>query len=61
MPETRHVTVHFDDWKHETEKANLFVIGDIEVWIPKSVIEDVDEKKGEIVVAEWWASKEGLV
>ena len=60
MPQDKYVKLRFDDWKHSTDKSHLFVIDDQEVWIPKSVIEDLDDANGIVLVAEWWASKEGL-
>lgn len=53
--------------KHETVKAILFVdkgSGE-EFWIPKSVIDEDSEVQGQhdegtLIVAEWWAEKEGL-
>jgi hypothetical protein len=62
--------LHYDDVKHHTERAVLFIVGDDEVWVPKSVIEvEYDDREwedliksgpGEIEVAEWFAEKEGL-
>ena len=50
----------------ETEKALLCQIEDEEHWIPKSVIDDDSEvwkdgQEGELVIAEWWAEKNGLI
>jgi hypothetical protein len=50
----------------DTNKAVLFYVDDLgrEVWVPKSVIHDDSEvwkagdKAGELVVMEWWASKQ---
>lgn len=63
-------TLSYDDVKHHTEKAVLFVVGDDDVWVPKSVIDvDYDDEawdalkgqgSGEIDIAEWFAKKEGL-
>lgn len=49
----------------ETEKAVLYVHGDNETWVPKSVIHDDSEiwKRGEegvLTVESWWASKNGF-
>jgi len=51
---------------HETEKALLCEIEGEERWIPKSVIDDDSEvwvygHEGQLVVAEWWAEKYGLI
>ncbi len=50
----------------ETEKALLCEIGGDEMWIPQSVIDDDSEcykegDEGDLVVARWWAEKNGLV
>lgn len=57
--------------KKETEKALLIELEDIgkEQWVPKSVIHDDSEvyeasgdgSSGDVVVLNWWASKNGLV
>lgn len=54
----------------ETDKAILVDLADLgaEQWVPKSVIHDDSEcypergewNDGELVVADWWAEKEGL-
>jgi hypothetical protein len=50
----------------ETDKALLVEVEGHEVWCPKSVIDDDSEVfsakhgEGELVVASWWAEKEGL-
>ena len=49
----------------ETVKAVRVQIDDRQVWIPKSVIHDDSEvwkigTEGELVVARWFAEKEGL-
>lgn len=53
--------------KHETVKAILFEDAGSgeEFWIPKSVIDEDSEvqglaDEGTLIVAEWWAEKEGL-
>ena len=62
--------VHFDDCeaRRATAKALLVRIPDLgrDVWVPQSVIHDDSEVyeeggTGELVLAEWWARKEGLV
>lgn len=57
--------------KIETDKALLIELEDIgeERWVPKSVIHDDSEvyeasgdgSSGDVVVMEWWATKNGLV
>lgn len=50
----------------ETDKAVLFEIEGEETWIPKSVIHEdsevwkADQSAGTLVVAGWWAEKNGL-
>ena len=50
--------VAYDKIKFVTEKAVLFDIDEEEVWIPKSVIVEVDGD--EVCVASWFAEREGL-
>jgi len=52
----------------ETSAAILVQVGDYEYWVPKSVVHDDSEcwsakdgqNEGKLIVADWWASKEGL-
>ena len=62
--------VRFDDCegRRQTAKALLVHIPDLgrDVWVPQSVIDDDSEVyeeggSGELVIADWWARKEGLV
>ena len=57
----KYVELDFDELKHETEKAYLFVIDEEEVWIPKSVCEEVDEELNIVEIQEWFAEQEGLI
>jgi len=43
----------------ETDQAVLFNIEGDEFWIPKSVIDDMDECM--VVVQKWFAKKEGFI
>lgn len=50
----------------ETEKALKVFNDDNQVWVPKSVIHDDSEvyklgTSGDLVVAEWWAEKNGFL
>lgn len=50
----------------ETDAALLCLIDGREVWIPKSQIDDDSEvweegQSGDLVVTEWFATKEGLI
>lgn len=49
----------------QTDKALLCKIDDDDVWVPKSLIHDDSEvyepgHHGKLVVAQWFAEKEGL-
>lgn len=50
---------------HSTSRAVLVNDGIKEIWVPFSLIEDLDksniEKISEITVPEWFALKEGLI
>lgn len=59
------VYVQVDLIKVETDKAFLCLIGDEEMWLPKSQIEDVDDyAEGdtdvELAISEWIANEKGL-
>ena len=41
--------------------AVLFNIMGSEVWIPRSLIEDIWEEDGQVEISLWFAEKEGLV
>lgn len=51
-----HVLVDRDDLK-----AILFQIGDQEVWIPRSLIEDQWEEDKQVEIPLWFAMQEGLI
>lgn len=61
-----YLEIEFEEKIHETQKAILFRIQNEEVWIPKSVINDLTltkerfKKSGTVEVAEWFAEKEGF-
>lgn len=60
------VDIEIDGIERQTGKAILAIIGEEEVWLPKSQIEfDVDAKHPEdtviVKVAEWLAIEKGLV
>lgn len=56
------VILDFDDIICSTEKALLLQIDDeIEVWVPCSLIRDLDTDDKEVTVPEWFANKAGLI
>ena len=61
------VTIRGAECIAETDKAIKVRAGDLDedIWVPKSVIDDDSEvykadTDGDLIVAEWWARKEGL-
>jgi hypothetical protein len=60
------VTLEVTEVLRETDKALLVLVEEMEVWIPKSIIDDDSEcysKKsgpGDLIVPEWFAEREGL-
>jgi len=48
---------------HETDRAVLLDFGDGGIWVPKSVMNEWPDEgqTEEIVIAEWFALKEGLI
>ena len=58
------VEIPFDNIIHQTPEAVLFDVGDEEVWIPKSLIQEIDEsdpKRKTVTIPEWVATDKGLV
>lgn len=65
MPNLDAVTLYKCKAIHETDRALLVDISGEEKWVPKSVIDDDSEvyedgHVGRLVVAGWWAEKEGF-
>jgi len=52
------VAVAYDEIKHATPKAVLFSVGGKELWVPKSVMADIDADQ--VWIANWFADEEGL-
>lgn len=52
------IFIGYDEEKHRTEKATLFIIGGKEKWIPNSLISDKDD--GSIEIPFWFAEHEEL-
>lgn len=59
MP-TETVLIPFDTIFYETDLATRFDIDGRQIWIPKSVIEDVYDDNT-VEVARWFAEKEELI
>ena len=59
------ITIFFDDIIIDEDQYNaiLFDLGPISgnVWIPRSLIEQLDEGSNEVEMPEWFALKEGLI
>ena len=56
------VRLDFDDLVDETDLACCLAFSDEhEVWVPKSIILELDEEDGEVEVPQWFAYKEGLI
>ena len=52
--------------KHSTENAILFTDGAEDYWIPKSLIEDMNQVGSqrddfEVLIPEWFAKKQGMI
>lgn len=54
------VILDFDEIEGESEEAMKFTMPG-PVWIPKSLIRDLDEDTKEVTVPVWFATKAGLV
>lgn len=65
MSMSNYVHIEVDEIIRETDKAFLFLIGDDEIWIPKSQVSDADDyemgdKNCSISVTEFIANEKGL-
>jgi adenosyl cobinamide kinase/adenosyl cobinamide phosphate guanylyltransferase len=60
------VTLNVEMVLRETDKALLVLVDTLEVWVPKSIIDDDSEcysqksGPGSLIVPEWFAEREGL-
>ena len=60
-PEDKDLTdVEYEDVKHLTQKAALFVIDGEDVWLPFSMTAYVDEEEQEVSIATWLAEEKNL-
>ena len=55
------VEIFYDELIRETDKATLFRIDDEEVWVPKSIMPDIDKAEGVFRVYEWFAFEKELI
>lgn len=58
MSEPELVQIDYDEIVRTSDDAILISVGDEEIWIPKSQIEE--QGKGWLEIPEWLATKEGL-
>ena len=50
--------INYDHVKKESDKAKLYIIHDVEIWLPKSQI--IDDNGEIVVIPAWLAEKNGL-
>lgn len=55
------VEIDFDENKGRTHEARGFLIDSDVVWIPLSLLGDVDEQDKTFEIPEWFALKKGLI
>ena len=57
------VDIPYDEVRHDTDFAVLFIMDGEEQWIPKSLIENISDEDGpgEVTIPEWFARQEGLI
>jgi len=59
-----YLSLDYDEVIHETEKAYLLAFGDLQQWLPKSVVDPefmpLDEDGGEVAVEAWFIHKQEL-
>ncbi len=54
------VKVSFEEVKHVTDKAYLFIIDAEDIWLPKSQV-SIDEDDGVVYVPRWLAEEKELI
>ena len=60
MEDYTYLKLTFDEKVHETEMAYLLSFDGDEIWIPESLVGDINEDEHEVWVADWFVNKEGL-
>ena len=57
------VTIVYDEKLVNTGEggATLFLMDGVEVWVPNSLISDLEQGNNEVEIPLWFAEKEGLV
>jgi len=55
------VRLDYDKIRANTADAYLLEFGDDNVWVPKSQISTIFEKKKVVHMSEWFAKKKGLI
>lgn len=55
------VEIAYGDIVADTKNAACFIITHAEVWVPFSVIEEIDTTNRVVLIQEWFAEQEGLV
>ncbi len=54
------ITLSYDEIKHETEQAYLIDFGDEEVWVPKSIVEDINDNIKGVDLPMWFIENNEL-
>lgn len=60
MSECIEITFDYDEIKTERASAILFLVNDLEIWIPKSQIIDHNEDEKQVTIPQWLAEQKGL-
>jgi hypothetical protein len=58
-----YVKVDFNAIENETDDAYLIVFseGDDPLWVPSSIIDEIDEDAGTVTLEKWFAEQEELI
>lgn len=57
-------TTFYAELRRETDKAYCFYDGIHDIWVPKSLVAEIDRRKDgncEVTVPEWFAKREGII
>jgi len=60
MGDYTYLKLAYDEKVHETDMAYLLSFDGDEIWIPASLVGDINEDTKEVWVADWFIDKEGL-
>jgi hypothetical protein len=55
------ILLDYDEILHKTPGATLFSMYELELWVPNSIIIELNEEEKEVTLPYWFAYKEELI